>query len=117
GGWFRSDYDDSAWKTTDCTVETWSTLGMHNFLGAVWYRTQVELPPVPAGKKIFLWMGATDGRVKVFVNGRHVSFVNDKGGRTESFAGFCQPVSCDITSVIQAGAKNHIAILCTREAI
>jgi hypothetical protein len=114
-GWSRPDFADTTWKTTDCAVDTWSALGLHNYMGSVWYRTTVNLPPVPAGKKVYLWLGATDGRVKVFVNGRHVPFVGPKGEKADTFTGFCQPASFDITAAAAAGAENQVSLLCTRE--
>ena len=60
-GWARPDYDDQAWKVTDPCVDTWSTLGYNNYMGSLWYRTRLELQTVPAGKKVLLWIGATDG--------------------------------------------------------
>ena len=30
-GWSKPEFDDSAWKTTDCVVDTWSSLGLHNY--------------------------------------------------------------------------------------
>lgn len=113
-GWSRADFDDSAWRTTDCAVETWSTLGWHNDMGAAWYRTSVTLPEVTAGKKVWLWLGATDGRVKVFVNGKHVPYVPAKGPAADSFTGYCQPASWDITPAVRRG-ENRVALLATRE--
>ncbi len=114
-GWFKLDLDDAAWKRTDCAVDTWSALGLHNYMGSLWYRAKVKLPAVPAGKKVYLWLGATDGRVKVFVNGKHVPHVGPKGEKADSFTGFCQPVSFDITAVAALGAENQVSLLCTRE--
>jgi hypothetical protein len=113
-GWFRPDFDDSAWKTTDCAVDTWSALGLHNYMGSLWYRTKVGVPAVPPGKRVYLWVGATDGRVKVFVNGKHVPYVGPKGERADSFTGFCQPVSFDVTTAVAPGAENQVSLLCTR---
>src|SRR4051794_24860262 len=53
-GWSRPEFDDAAWETTDCAVETWSDLGLHNDMGALWYRTTVAVPAVTAGKKVYL---------------------------------------------------------------
>jgi len=64
-----------------------------------------------------LWVGATDGRVKLFVNGRHVPYVNAKGESADSFVGFCQPASFDVTAVIRPGAENQVSLLCTREEL
>jgi hypothetical protein len=116
-GWMRADFDDRSWKTTDCAVDTWSDLGLHNYRGPMWYRTRVAVPAVPGGKKVYLWVGATDGRVKVFVGGKHVPYVGPKGERADSFSGYCQPVSFDITGAIRPGAENQVSLLCTREAL
>jgi hypothetical protein len=114
-GWMQPAHADTAWKTTDPAVDTWSTLGLHNYMGSLWYRTAVKFPAVPADKKVYLWIGATDGRVKVFVNGKHVSHRGPKGEQAESFTGYAQPASFDITAALQGSAEQHISLLCTRE--
>jgi hypothetical protein len=111
-GWAAS-FADGGWKTTDVPVDTWSALGLHNYMGSLWYRTEVKLPALPAGKKVYLWVGATDGAVKVFVNGKHVPFVGAKGEKADSFTGYCQPASFDVTSAVKEG-PNQISLLCTR---
>ena len=116
-GWSKPEFDDSAWKTTDCVVDTWSSLGLHNYMGSAWYRMQLKVPPLAAGKKTFLWIGSTDGRVKVFVNGQHVPHVSDKGEKADSVSGHCQPFSFDISSAVKADADNSIALFCTREIV
>ena len=121
-GFAKADFDDKAWKTTDVCIETWSSLGYHSYFKSMWYRASVDLPAAPAGKKVFLWVGSTDGRVKVFVNGRHVSYVAavkqpDKTTRHEArdaAEGYCRPFSFDITAAARPGATNRIALLCTR---
>ena len=83
---------------------------------SMWYRTHVKLPVIPAGKKVHLWIGATDGRVKVFVNGQHVNYVNPKGEKEATFVNFCHPASFDITSFVKGGgADNQISIFASRE--
>lgn len=116
-GWSKPEFDDSAWKTTDCVVDTWSSLGLHNYMGSAWYRMKVKLPPLIAGKKTFLWIGATDGRVKVFVNGQHVPHINDKGEKADSVSGHCQPFSFDISAAAKPDAENSISLFCTREIV
>ncbi len=116
-GWSKPEFDDSAWKTTDCVVDTWSSLGLHNYMGSAWYRMKVKLPPLIAGKKTFLWIGSTDGRVKVFVNGQHVPHINDKGEKADSVSGHCQPFSFDISAAAKPDAENSISLFCTREIV
>ncbi len=116
-GWSKPEFDDSAWKTTDCVVETWSSLGLHNYMGSAWYRMKLKVPPLAAGKKTFLWIGSTDGRVKVFVNGQHVPHISEKGEKADSVSGYCQPFSFDLSSAVKPDADNSIALFCTREIV
>lgn len=115
-GWTKPDFNDAGWKSTDVAVDTWSALGLHNFMGSMWYRTTVKLPPAAKGKKTYLWIGATDGRVKVFVNGKHIPFVDAKGMKADTFAGYCQPASFDIGEVLK-DSENQISLWCTREVV
>lgn len=115
-GWGGADFDDMKWPVTDVGTETWSTIGHHNYMGSLWYRMAVKLPAKSDGKT-FLWIGSTDGRVKVFVNGRHVPYTDEKGVTADSFSGFCQPASFDISSVIKPDAENQIALFTTRELV
>ena len=113
-GFARPEHDDTDWKAADPCLDSWSALGFHDYFGSMWYRTRVKLPAAPAGKKSFLWIGSTDGKVKVFVNGRHIPYVNAKGESSPEFEGYCQPISLDITSAIRPGEDNQISLLCTR---
>jgi hypothetical protein len=111
----RAKHDDAAWKTTDPAVDTWSALGLHNYMGSVWYRANVKLPAIPAAKKVYLWIGATDGRVKVFVNGKHITYAGPKGEKVEAFSGYAQPASFDITAALTDTGRAQISLLCTRD--
>jgi hypothetical protein len=113
-GWSKAGLDDKDWKSTDVCLETWSTLGYHDYFKSMWYRTRLTVGAVPAGKKVFLWLGSTDGSAKVFVNGKHIPYVGSKKEKKYIFNGYCQPASFDVTAALKPGAKNDIAILCTR---
>ncbi len=117
GGWLKPDFADADWKTTDSAVETWSSLGLHNYMGAMVYRTTVRVPAVPAGKRVTLWLAATDGSAKLFVNGRHVPFVTAAGEEREVFSGYATPASFDVTDALKPGAENRIAFLCRRRGL
>jgi hypothetical protein len=122
-GWFRTDFDDSAWSSTDPAVDTWSTLGLHNHLGSAWYRTSVDVADRPAGKRAYLWLGSTDGQTRVWVNGQSVPCLKPildarrkptgEFERVEQADGFCSPFSFDITDAVRAG-DNQITILARR---
>jgi hypothetical protein len=115
-GWQSADCDDVAWEKTDVAVDSWAALGLLDYYGVVWYRRKVDLSSVPAGKPICLWIGATDGRCKVFVNGRHVPFTGNEGQEQAEAEGYCLPFSFDITTAVRPGVANSIAIVCTRAA-
>lgn len=113
-GWQKPAFDDKAWKKTDVAVDTWYALGLAGYYGSAWYRTTVKLPALPAGKKVYLWVGATDGACKVFVNGQSVSCVDAKGQPIADPDGFCSPFSYDITNAVKGNADNQISLLATR---
>ena len=124
-GWHRPDFNDAEWKTTDIGVETWATLGIADFYGPVFYRTNVPVKEVPAGKKTWLWISATDGAARIWVNGQPIEYLNEKGEpvldragkRIELFNGYGKPVSFDISKAIKPNADNQITIEATHTFI
>lgn len=111
---YRLPGDDSPWLTTDVCKDTWSSLGLHEHFGVVAYRTEVQLPELSKDKKVYLWVGSTDGSCEVVVNGKAVAYINEAGESLPSFTGFCKPASFDITSALNAEGLNQIAITCER---
>lgn len=111
---WRVDFDDARWKSTDVGVETWSTIGQHNYFGKLWYRRKVAVKDIPEGKKVLLWLPSTDGSVKLWVNGKHVPYRDIKGKESDFFDGYCLPAAFDVTGVIRAGADNQITLLTHR---
>ena len=90
-------------------------LGLEGYYGSMWYRSEVDIPAVPTGKKTYLWIPSEDGDIKVFVNGIHVPYANEKGESSEQFkGGFGTPVSFEITSAIKPNESNQITIIGTR---
>lgn len=111
------------WPTTDVMLETWSTIGLHNHLGAVRYQATVDLAAVPKGKKAFVWLGATDGSAQVWLNGkplvgRVLPFPGDWRKFTPSAApsAFGRPIAYEATDAAKAG-KNVLDIFAVREAV
>ncbi|MHC4887526.1 MAG: DUF4838 domain-containing protein [Planctomycetota bacterium] len=126
--WTAPAFDDKDWPKTHVVRETWSTIGHHNTMsdkesgrsGRMAYRNSLALPALPKGKKAFLWIGSTDGKAKLYVNGKHVKYVVPKKTRThkegdeiDAFNGFCQPALFDVTKVLRTG-DNQITILAER---
>jgi hypothetical protein len=126
--WAEEAFDDKAWPTTHVIRDTWSSLGHHFTLtdvasgrsGRMVYRVSQKLPALPAGKKAFLWLGATDGKAKLFVNGKHIPYVvpektraNEAGDVLEAFSGYCKPAQFEVTQDLRAGI-NQFTFLCDR---
>ena len=77
-----------------------SGIGHTDFMNAVWYRRNIDIPAEWAGKRVILHIDASDHTTRVFVNGKSVGDAH-KGGYT-SF-------SYDITDAL--GEKdNYITI-------
>ena len=126
--WTAPAYDDKDWPKTHVVRDTWSSLGHHTTMtdapsgrsGRMAYRTSQKLRALPAGKKMFLWIGSTDGRAKVFVNGKHVPYIvpektrrHEAGEKLDAFSGYCKAAKFDITAALKAG-MNQFTILCDR---
>ena len=115
--WTAPDFNDKDWRTMHVVRDTWSSIGHHLTVsdeasgrsGRMAYRTTQKMSAVPAGKKVYLWLGSTDGRAKVYVNGTLIRFSADR----EVFSGYCRPAQFDITDALRAG-DNQFTILTDR---
>lgn len=82
-----------------CPESKLSGIGYTDFMAAVWYRREVELPREFEGKRVLLHIGACDYETEVFVNGQSV------GVHIGGYISF----SFDITDWVKPG-KNVITI-------
>lgn len=78
-----------------CLESQQSGIGETDFMAAVWYRRDFELPPDWLGKRILLHFGAVDYRAEVFING------NSVGVHQGGFA----PFTFDISPWLNPGAN------------
>lgn len=112
---FKPEFSDAEWKTTDVAVERWSTLGFPDYFGPVWYRQTIKAPNVAAGKKVYLWISRSEGTNKVWVNGVHIPYTDEKGVKSdESAPVYGNPLSFDVTAYLKPNADNQITIRTTR---
>ncbi|MBL7223684.1 MAG: PD40 domain-containing protein [Candidatus Brocadiae bacterium] len=95
-GFFRPDFDDSAWATADIKV------GEPPYKARfVLYRRWVQVPVSWKRKPVSIAFGAVDDDAVVYVNGRKV-------GR---HMGWDQAFALDVTKVVKCGARNLVAVL------
>jgi hypothetical protein len=115
--WGAADVADAAWPATDTCLDTWATLGHGDDLGVMWYRARVVLDAPPTNAPpARLWIGATDGAVRVFVNGRPCPALL-RGNRTApEHTGFSQPARFAIEDAVRPGT-NIVAVRCERTTV
>lgn len=73
-GWYRNDWDVSGWQTL-LTTRPFFAQGSYldeqgyPYLGAMWYRLEVDVPESAAGKPAWLYAMAAETEAWVWVNG------------------------------------------------
>lgn len=83
-----------------CPESPLSGVGNRDFLNAVWYRREVEIPSAWAGRRVLLHFQAVDYDATVWVNGKEVA--RHRGGFT--------PFTCEITEAAGPGQKAVIVV-------
>jgi hypothetical protein len=112
--WNQPGFKDSSWKTTNICHDTWSSLGLHDYFGTMFYRTTIKLPEINSGEKVYLLISASDGKSAVYINGKQMSYVAENGEKASTFTGYCKPAAFEITAGLKAG-ENLLAISCDRQ--
>jgi sialate O-acetylesterase len=74
-GWFRGDFDMSAWKEVKMP-QPWEQVGLPDFDGIAWFRREFKLPPAWEGKDLTLSLGQVDDMDTTWVNGVKVGQMN-----------------------------------------
>ncbi len=118
--WTEPDYEDAEWPTKHVVRDTWSSIGHHFSMsdesagksGRMAYRTAQNLDALPENKRAFLWIGSTDGRARVFVNGTLAPYSEER----EAFDGYCRAGKFDITDALREG-ENQFTILAERHRL
>jgi len=102
--WMRPGFDDSGWHE----LSTWNFYerqGFGRFDGGFWYRMRFKCSGFPAGKRIFLRIGALDDEGKIYLNGKlaHQRYHLDPDDWQSSF-------EIEVTDLILRNAENVIAV-------
>lgn len=83
-----------------CPESSLSGVGNTDFMPAVWYRREVNIPHEWAGKRVLLHFQAVDYDTTVWANGREVG--RHRGGWT--------PLTCDLGETAHAGETMTIVV-------
>jgi len=112
-GWHRDGKIGGNWQRMPTRTSTWSDQGLHYYKGLAWYRTQVRVPEVFRGRKVYLWFGGVDERAKVWLNGQLLGQSDEEGGNLVATAGTFKPFEFDVTEAVRFGQSNTIAVRIT----
>ena len=83
-----------------CPESKLSGVENHDFLEAVWYRREVEIPSQWRGRRVLLHFQAVDYDATVWVNGQEVG--RHRGGFS--------PFTCDLSHAVQPGESVSIVV-------
>jgi beta-galactosidase/beta-glucuronidase len=83
-----------------CPESTLSGIGNVDFMEAVWYRREVEIPKTWKGRHVLLHFQAVDYDATVWVNGTEV--IRHRGGFS--------PFSCDLAGIAEPGTQATIVV-------
>ncbi len=97
--WERTDFNSSI-LVPYAPESKLSGIGNIDFMLAVWYRREFDIPSDKAGKRILFHIDACDYHTVVWVNGKKVG--EHTGGYT--------PFAFDITDVAVVGGKNTVVV-------
>jgi len=109
-GWYRTDFDDGHWETMLTTIPFYAQgkyLDEQGFpyLGALWYRLDVDIPASAAGKPARLHCMAAETEAWVWVNGKFV-------GHRPYIDAYIRPckIDLDVTDALIPGKKNNVVV-------
>lgn len=95
--------------TMDVASETWSSVGLYDYFGTVWYAFDWQADDLPAGKRAYVWLSKVDGVTQLWLNG--VEARPRAGARAEEHLG---PLTFDVSSGLRPGAENHLVVAVQR---
>jgi hypothetical protein len=72
--WHLPGADDSEKPWQDFKVGQFIERQGIDYDGQMWYRREIDMPTLPAGKKVYLFFGAVDEAVHCYINGKLVAY-------------------------------------------
>ena len=109
-GWYQPDWDDRDWPDL-LTTKPFFAQGPYldesgfPYLGAMWYRLDVDVPKSVVGKRVHLYCMNAETEAWVWVNGKFV-------GHRRYAEAYIAPsaIDMDVTDALIPGRSNHVAI-------
>jgi len=109
-GWYQTDWDDADWETM-LTTRPFFAQGKHldergfPYMGALWYRLDVDVPRRAAGKPARIHCMAAETEAWVWVNGKFV-------GHRPYIDAYIRPcaIDMDVSDALIPGRKNSVVV-------
>ena len=105
--WFLPSTDISDWQPIR-VGDFWEKQGQ-NLDGVGWYRREIELSELPAGKRIYLHFGAVDESLTLWIDGEYVAAYN------RGMEGWDKPFAIEVTGFLTSGT--HVIIIRARDVL
>ncbi|HUT32928.1 MAG TPA: DUF4838 domain-containing protein [Planctomycetota bacterium] len=113
------------WRTIKTCSESWGDQSLYYYKGTAWYRTAAMVPERFKGRRIMLWFGAVDEAVKVWINGKLITYEAERkeGDGTvvketrDTLSGSWRPLEVEVTEAIQFGRDNTIVVKATNKQL
>jgi hypothetical protein len=109
GQWYAPALGESDWEPVSSTrpfyVQIPGDPRGHVYLGNLWYRFHVDVPPSPPGRRVLLYAPVVETEAWVWVNGHYV------GHRPYAEAYLRpNPLEMDVTDALLPGRKNMVVL-------
>lgn len=96
---------------TDACTETWSTLGQHDFFGAMWYSAEFDVQGLARDRTAHVWLSRVDGEVRAWLNDQPLRL---RGAESSSAETHLKGLTFDATGTVQPSARNRLTLLIKR---
>ncbi len=99
-------------RRMDVCRQTWSSVGLHDYFGSMWYEVDVQLGDFEPDKPLRLWLSKADGAIQVWVNGvsLHVTDAPDSIVAETHL----RPLTFNVSGAARARETNRVTILARR---
>jgi hypothetical protein len=98
----------------DVCIDTWSSLGLHDYFGAVRYEQTVSVPA--AAQKVHLWLSRVDGEVAVWMNGVPAKVVAREDQAEPTTEAYLGPLTFELPGPLRSD-ENQLVIVVRRTGL
>jgi hypothetical protein len=100
--------------TTNFCTDTWSTLRLDEYFGAMWYQLDVDLSEHSAGKAVFVWLSKLDGVAQAWLNGSPLPLKGAPRNAPLSGEAHLKSLTFDATAALLPRTRNRLTVAIRR---